>query len=108
MLFFVLISVEMPTVVGISTFMSRKKIHAQLSNLTQCIWSRFCFLTYMTEFVLFLPVLENYVSQLTRDVKNVIRIPNSRNDVIHALPREKPNDVRRRPLCNVKCHRYKK
>ena len=31
MLFFLLINVEMPTVVGILTFMSRKKIQAQLS-----------------------------------------------------------------------------
>ena len=31
MLFFQLINVKMPTIVGILTFMSRKKIHAQLS-----------------------------------------------------------------------------
>ena len=31
MLFFQLINVIMPTVVGVFTFMSRKKIHAQLS-----------------------------------------------------------------------------
>ena len=31
MLFFPLINVKMPTIVGILTFMSRKKFHAQLS-----------------------------------------------------------------------------
>ena len=31
MLFFQLINVKMPTIVGILTFMSRKKFHAQLS-----------------------------------------------------------------------------
>ena len=31
MLFFLLINVNMPTIVGILTFMSRKKNHAQLS-----------------------------------------------------------------------------
>ena len=31
MLFFPLINVKMPTIVGILTFMSRKKSHAQLS-----------------------------------------------------------------------------
>ena len=31
MLFFPLINVKMPTIVGILTFMNRKKIHAQLS-----------------------------------------------------------------------------
>ena len=43
--------------------------------------------------------------QLTRDVKCEVRILNFRSDVTYALPRKTPNDVRIKPLCDVKCQK---
>ena len=44
------------------------------------------------------------LGQLTRDVKSDVRTLNFRSDVTYALPRRTPNDIRRRSLCDVKCH----
>ena len=62
---------------------------------------RIFFLTYETEFVLFAHGLR----QLTRDVNTDVRILNLKNNVTYALPRKTPNDVRERPLCDVKCQK---
>ena len=40
--------------------------------------------------------LAHGLRQLTRDVKNDVRILNFRSDVTYALPRKTPTDVRRR------------
>ena len=59
------------------------------------------------------PMIDTYslahgLRQLTRDVKSDVRILHFRSDVTNSLPRKTPpNDVRGRPLCDVKCHRYK-
>ena len=48
--------------------------------------------------------LAHGLKQLTRDVKNGVRILNLRSDVTYSLPLKSTNDVRRRSLCDVKCH----
>ena len=68
------------------------------------------FLTHETELVLFCSGAGKFclaleLRQLTRDVKNDVRILNLRSDVTYGLPRKTPNDVRRRSLCEVKCHK---
>ena len=83
------------------------------------------FLTYETEFVVFLAMLENSflpmrvysifsgagkfcltheLGQLTLDVKSYVRTENFRSDVIFARPRKTPNDVRKK-LCDVICQK---
>ena len=67
-------------------------------------YDRFSFLTYETEFVLFLAVLENSVlpirlRQLTGNAKSDTEILNFRSDVTYALPRKILNGVRKRSLC---------
>ena len=34
-----------------------------------------------------------------------VRILKIRNDVTYALPRKTPTDVRRKPICDEKCHK---
>ena len=68
------------------------------------------FLTYGTEFALFFSgaakfCLANGLRQLTHGVKSDLRTLNSRSDVISAPPRETPNDIRKRSLCDVKCQK---
>ena len=88
------------------------------SYLWERVCSIFAFLTYEREFalfLLFLPMREfvlfssdaekfclaHGLRQLTRDVKCDVRILNFRSNATCALPRNTPNDVRRRPLCDV-------
>ena len=70
------------------------------------------FLTYETEFVLFLAVLENSVlpmgRQLTGHAKTYVKTLNLRSDVTSASSRKTVNDVRRRLLCDEKCQKQKK
>ena len=63
------------------------------------------FLTYETEFVMEKLCLAHGLRQLTRDVKGDVRIITFESDVTYALPRKTPNDFRRKPLCDVKCHK---
>ena len=63
----------------------------------------FYFLTYETEFVLFLAVLDHGLGQLIRDVKSDVRTLNFRSDVIFTPSRKTPNNVRKRSSCDVKC-----
>ena len=59
------------------------------------------FLTYETDFVLFLAVLENSVLP-THDDKCDARTLTFRKDIIFAPPQKTQNDVQKRLLCNVK------
>ena len=45
------------------------------------------------------------IRHLTRDVNNDVRTLNFRTDVTYAPPRKTPNDVKGRPLCDVKCQK---
>ena len=67
-------------------------------------------LTYKTEFVLFLAVVEKFclahgLEQLSSDVKSYVRTLNFRSDFTFAPPRKTPNDIRKRSLCDVKCQK---
>ena len=69
-----------------------------------CKSRRSFFLTYETNFVLFLAMLEYSVLPMGWEsslvtLKSDVRTVNFRSDVINA-----PNDIRKWPLCDVKCH----
>ena len=49
--------------------------------------------------------LAHGLRQLTRDVKSDVKTLNFTSDVIYALLRKTPNDIRRRSLCDVKYHK---
>ena len=68
------------------------------------------FLSYETEFVLFLAVLKNFVVPMGWDssrakLKIDVRTLNFRSDVIFAPPRKTQNEVRKRLLFDVKCQK---
>ena len=71
--------------------------------------SGYCFLTYETELVLFLVVLENFVLPIGWDSSHMLLKVTSElliSEVICALAWA--NDIRRRLLWVVKCHKWKK
>ena len=78
----------------------------------RCLYDgvRKCFLIYETDLFYFLYFyagkfcLAHRLGQLTRDINCNVRILNFRSDVTYALPRETPNDVHRKSLCDLKCH----
>ena len=70
-------------------------------------------ITYETEYVLFLAVLENSVLPMGWDsshatLKSDVRTLNFRNNVIFARPRKTQNDCWKRSLCDVKCQKKEK
>ena len=70
------------------------------------------FLTYETEFVLFLAVLENSDLPMGLDISHATFRVTPEFSILevtsHTLPRKTPNDVHRRSSCDAKCHEYKK